>query len=168
MGCPRKKEPLGRDGKRHRVGKRGRCLRSSARLPPGRCPHHDLHRFPGTSSDDPQHVQDRRRDAPGCLPRLGPRARVPCPLHLRRPSGRDGMPPDRLRPPRLRVSPGGPGPRRRGSPVRHQVQHSFPPFLRRIPHIARDPEDRGSGRGGTQEDGQREVPQGFPRESAQS
>ena len=25
-----------------------------------RCTHHHLHRFSGTSSDDPQHVQDRR------------------------------------------------------------------------------------------------------------
>ena len=43
-----------------------------------------------------------------------------------------------------------------------QVQHSFPPLLRRIPHVARDPEDRGSRRGRAQEYGQQEVPQGFP------
>ena len=38
----------------------GRCRRRRARFSRYRCHHHHLYRFSGSSSDDPQHVQDRR------------------------------------------------------------------------------------------------------------
>ena len=40
---------------------------------------------------------------------------------------------------------GGHGPGRRGPPVRHQGPGAFPALLRRLPHLPRDPEDRGLG-----------------------
>ena len=75
----------------------------------GRRPDHHLHRFPGPAAHDPQHVQDRRRAASRCIPRIRPCPRVPCPVHLRRPQRRYGLPPDRLRNACLRLRTGGYG-----------------------------------------------------------
>ena len=38
----------------------GRSRRRCPRFSRYRCHHHHLYRFPGSSADDPQHVQDRR------------------------------------------------------------------------------------------------------------
>ena len=50
----------------------------------GRSDHH-LHRLSGPAADDPQHVQDRRRAAARCLPRVRPYRGRPVSEHLRRP-----------------------------------------------------------------------------------
>ena len=59
---------------------------------------HHLHRVAGPFIDDPQHVQDLRRTAALRVPRLErARTRRPRAFDIRRPSGRDGLPPDRFR-----------------------------------------------------------------------
>ena len=75
------------------------------------------------------------------LPGFGPRLGVPCSLHLRRPPGCHGLPPDRLCPPRFRFRPGGSGSRRCRPPRGYQVKCSFPSLLRRLPYLSRDSED---------------------------
>ncbi len=90
--------------------------RLGARVACGRSPHHHLHRLPGAFAHAPQHVQDRRRAAPRRVPRLGPRRRHPRALHLRRPPGRDGGPPHRLRPALFLLGAGGDGPGPGGAP----------------------------------------------------
>ena len=78
------------------------------------------------------------------IPRFRPRPRHARPEHLRRPAGRDGRAPDRLRHP-LRQAPsrnvmdlaGG------RPPGRHRIQSiPFCQLLRRFPHLPRNPEDR--------------------------
>ena len=64
---------------------------------------HDLHRLPGPAADDPQHVQDRGRADALRHARGRAHAGHPRALDLRRPLGRDGLPPDRLRPARARA-----------------------------------------------------------------
>ncbi len=102
----------------------------------------DVHGVPGPAADDPQHVQDRRRaDARG-HPRRGPHGRDPCPVDLRRPQRRHARPHDRLGDARGGLGPGGARLRPRG-PCRDAAgAGAVPPLLRRLPHLARDQQDR--------------------------
>ena len=96
-------QPLGRrprDG-RDAVGRRRRG-RGPRRAPGGR-PGDDLHGLPGPAPDDPQHVQDRGRADAVHHARGGAHAGHPRPVDLRRPLGRHGLPPDRLRDARART-----------------------------------------------------------------
>ena len=49
---------------------RGRCGGYRTRLSGSRCAHYHLHRISGSSADDPEYVQDRRRAASLCIPRF--------------------------------------------------------------------------------------------------
>ena len=64
------------------------------------------------------------------------------PLDLRRPLRRDGLPPDRLRHALLGLRAGGPRPRPRGPRRDPRGPGALPPLLRRLPHLARGPQDR--------------------------
>ena len=64
------------------------------------------------------------------------------PLHLWRPPGRDGRTPDGLRHAGRRLRAGGDGLGRCGTLGYPQVTHPVRQLLRRLPHLARDPEDR--------------------------
>ena len=106
----------------------------------------DVHRVPGPAADDPQHVQDRRRADAGGDPRRRPHDRDPRPLDLRRPQRRDARPHDRLGDARRRLGPGGARLRAR-RPCRDAARAGpVPPLLRRLPHLARDQQDRGARR----------------------
>ena len=67
----------------------------------------------------------------------------PCPVHLRRSQRRYGLPPDRLCHACFRFRTGGYGSGAGGPSVRHQGQRALRALLRRLPHLSRDPEDRG-------------------------
>ena len=120
----------------------GRRRWRSPRLAHDGLAHDDLHGVAGPAPDDPEHVQDRGRALPLRVPRLRPFACVELAVHLRRPGRRDGLPPDGLRDARVEQRAGsarhGDG-RARGDA---QVEGSVPPLLRRLPHLARGPEDR--------------------------
>ena len=88
----------------------------------------DVHGLAGTAADDSEHVQDIRRAAAGRVPRFGPRTGRAVAVDFRRPSGRDGHPPDRFRRnagDEQRTGSDGPG-RRRPDPV---AIRSRVPFL---------------------------------------
>ena len=90
-------EHLGDGPQRLRDAVRGRRGRRGARRAAGRRADDDLHGVAGPAAHDPQHVQDRRRADLVRHARVGPHARHPRPLDLRRPLRRDGGPADRLR-----------------------------------------------------------------------
>ena len=97
---------------------------------------------PGPAADDPQHVQDRRRADAGGDPRRRPDDRHPRPVDLRRPQRRDARPHDRLGDARRRLGPGG-ARLRAGRPRRDAAGAGpVPALLRRLPHLARDRQDR--------------------------
>ena len=99
--------------------------------------------------------------------RIGPCAGRPVPLHFRRPSGRDGRPPDRLRHARLVQRAGSDGSGRYRPSGVDQVADSVHALLRRIPYLARNPEDRNDRRGGSygpaRPSGARRVPRPRPQ-----
>ena len=70
---------------------RGRRSRRSARLPCGRRTDNHIHRFSGSSADDPQHVQNLRRNASRRFPCYGTRTRSSFAFHLRRSQRRYGL-----------------------------------------------------------------------------
>ena len=99
---------------------------------------------PGPAADDPEHVQDRRRADAGGLPRHGARGRHARAVDLRRPQRRHGRALDRLRACSSSVvGAGSAGPRRDRARGDARIAHAVPAFLRRLPHVARAPEDRG-------------------------
>jgi hypothetical protein len=102
-----------------------------------------LHGLPGPLADDPQHVQDFRRTSARRLSCQRARHRRTRPVHLRRPSGRHGLSPDRLCHAGLQFRAGVHGPVPGRSPVLYRVEHPLPAFLRRFPHLPRSAEDRG-------------------------
>lgn len=67
---------------------------------------------------------------------VSPRAGRAVAVYFRRPSGRHGDPPDRIRDDRHLVRTGGDGPRGRGAHRGAQVARAVPALLRRIPHLA--------------------------------
>ena len=101
-----------------------------------------LHRVAGAHADDPQHVQDRRRTDGVRHPRRRALAGDAGPVDLRRPPGRDGGAPDRLRPARLQLGAGSArhGVDRAGGDA--GVAHPLHPLLRRLPHLARGQQAR--------------------------
>ena len=115
-----RKNIFGTPGQGRRDGVRGRCSRYRSRFAGRRCSDHHLHGFSGSAPDDPEHVQDRGRAAPGRLPRLRALRRFPRPEHLWRSLRRHGLPPDRFRHARRGQRPGGHGPLAGGSPCRHR------------------------------------------------
>ena len=102
----------------------------------------DVHRVAGPAADDPQHVQDRRRADAGGHPRRGPHGRDPRAVDLRRPQRRDARPHDRLGDARRRLGPGGARLRARRPRRDAALAGAVPPLLRRLPHLARDRQDR--------------------------
>ena len=144
MGRRRQAEHLGQAGLRRRDAVRGRRRRRSPRHAGGRLPDHHLHRFPGAPPDDPQHVQDRRRDAAHRLPCDRPFTGVPVPRHLRRPLRRDGVPQHRIRHARRKLRPGRDGHGAGRTPLDISLDGSIPPVLRRLPHQPRSPQVRGN------------------------
>ncbi len=106
---------------RQGAGDAGRIRRSrrSARLPERRRSDHHLHRFSGSSSDDPEMYKIAGELLPACS-RHRPRSGFPHAEHLRRPLRHHGLPPDRLCHARRGQRSGGHGPRSRCSPCSHQ------------------------------------------------
>ncbi len=103
---------------------------------------HHLHCVAGPAADDPEHVQDRRRADSG-----GPARRRPVrcgagTVDLRRPFGRDGGAPDRIRAARLGLGPGSARPRAGGTGRHAGDPGAVRAFLRRVPHVARAEHDR--------------------------
>jgi hypothetical protein len=81
---------------------------------------------------------------PGRHPRGRPHDRDPRAVDLRRPQRRDARPDHRLGDARRRLGPGGARLRPRG-PRRHAPRaRAVPALLRRLPHVARDQQDRGA------------------------
>ena len=131
----RRTEPLGRGAGRGRdaVGRRRRGRR--ARRAAGGCAHDDLHGVAGPAADDPEHVQDRRRADGVRHARRGPHRRDPRAVDLRRPLGRDGVPPDRVRDAVLGLGAGGPRLRRDRARGDARGARAVPALLRRLPHL---------------------------------
>ena len=84
------------------------------------------------------------------------------PVDLRRPLRRDGLPADRLRPARLRLRPGSPGPRRHRACGDPALPRPLPPLLRRVPDLPRGREDRGVARRGPASPARRRGDRGAP------
>ncbi len=102
----------------------------------GRVDDHDLHGVTGPAADDPQHAQDRRRDAAHRISCFGPLAGLPVAFHIRRPFRRHVGAQHRLRPGRRRLGAGDLGPGRDVAPGHPGEQGAFPQLLRRLPHLA--------------------------------
>ncbi len=135
-------EPVGeRAGRRRDAVRGGRRWRPARRAAEGRA-RDDVHRVAGTAADDPQHVQDRRRADTGGDPCRRPDGRDPCSVDLRRPQRRDARADDRLGDARGRLGPGGARLRARGPCGDAARAGAVPPLLRRLPHLARDQQDR--------------------------
>ncbi len=97
----------------------------------------DFHVGAGLAADDPEHVQDRRRVDVDGFPRGRAIAGRPCLVDLWRPSGRDGLPGDRLGNAGLELRAGsdGYGPDRAGGDAGSaRADHAL---LRRFPHFTR-------------------------------
>ncbi len=137
-------EPVGHRAVGRRDAERRRRRRRGARRAAGRRAGDDVHGEPGPAADDPQHVQDRGRADAGGLPCHGARRRHPRAVDLRRSQRRDGRALDRLRAALVVVGPGGAGPRAHRPRGDARVAGAVPPLLRRVPHVARAPEDRGA------------------------
>ena len=136
LGRRRQEKPVENRALRYRDAKRGRSRRCDSRRAADRFLQHDLHRVAGLAADDSQHVQDRRRTDFGRLSRLCPLARRAGPLHLRGSQRRHGRPSDRLGPACFRFRAGSPGFRVHRPGRDLGGTPAFPPFLRRLPHIA--------------------------------
>ena len=156
-------EPVGQGpGRRRDAVRGGRGGRAARRAAEGRA-RDDVHRVPGTPADGPQHVQDRRRADTDGDPCRRPDRRDPRPLDLRRPQRRDARADDRLGDARGRLGPGGARLRARG-PCRDAAGPGpVPPLLRRLPHLARDQQDRAARRGRHPRAGPRRRRAGLPR-----
>ena len=132
--------------RRNRIGARDAVRRRSrwrrARIAAGRCADLHLYGFTGIAAHDPEHVQDRGRVPALRLPRFRTYPGLARPLHLWRPPGRDGRTPDGLCHAGRRLRAGGDGLGRCGTPGHAQVTRPVRQLLRRLPHLARDPEDR--------------------------
>ena len=146
MGESGQDQSLGRGpGDRRDAVGGGRCRRGARRAAGGSAGH-DLHGVPGPAPHDPQHVQDRGRADALHDARGGAHAGHARLVDLRRSLGRDGLPPDRLRAALLQLGAGGARPgghRPRRDP---RIARAVPALLRRLPHLARDREDRGAQR----------------------
>jgi hypothetical protein len=139
-------ESLGGGAVRRGNAERGRRCRRRARGAAGWRPGNDFHGQPGPAPDDPEHVQDRgRADASG-LPCDGACGRHACTLDLRRPQRCHGRALDRLRAAFVIVGAGSAGPRGDCTRRDTRIAGAVPAFLRRVPHIARAPEDCGDRR----------------------
>ncbi len=138
----RQEEPLGQRAHGGGDAVRGRSGRRRPRRAAGRVALDHVHGLSGPAAHDPHDVQSGRRAVAHLLARDRPLHRRPGSVHLRRPPGRHGRAPDRLRAARLQLRAGvaRPGARRVG---RHaQEPHPLHPLLRRLPHLARGAEDR--------------------------
>ena len=124
---------------RARAGAAGR----GARRAPGGRADHDLHGVAGPAADDPQHVQDRGR-ADAARSSTSPRARS-----RRRRSRSSATTPTSWRP----APPASPSSASSSVQEAHDLAliaqaatlagaHPVPPLLRRLPHLARDQQDR--------------------------
>ena len=135
-------EPLGPGPRRDRDAIGGWCGRRASRRAPEGCARDHVHGVAGPPAHDPEHVQDRRRaDAHG-HPCRGPDAGHARPLHLWRPQRRHARAGHRLGDARRRVRAGGPRLRPRRARGHPPVPDPVPPLLRRVPHVARDQQDR--------------------------
>ncbi len=145
--CGRPAEPLGQGPGRRPDAVRGGSRRGAARrAPEGRARDH-VHRVTGPPPDGAQHVQDRRRADAGCDPRRGPDGRDPRPVDLRRSQRRDARANDRLGDARRRFGPGGARLRVGGACRDPASPRAVPSFLRWLPDVARDQQDRAARRG---------------------
>ena len=142
VGRQGEEEPFRHACQAHGNAGRGRRLRRHAGRARGGRSRHDLHLRPGPDADDPADVPHRGPAAAGGHARGSAFRRDRGRLHLRRPPGRDGLPPDRLGAAGFLERAGVHGPRRGGAPVRHQGPRPRAALLRRLPHLPRDPEDR--------------------------
>ena len=142
MGEPGAAQRLGHRARGGRDAERGRGGRRPARCAAERCAGDDVHRLPGPAADDPEHVQDRRRADAGGAARGRPVARGAGAVDLRRPLGRDGRPPDRLRAARIGLGSGGPRPRARRAGRDAPDAGAVRALLRRVPDLARAEHDR--------------------------
>ena len=163
MVRPGPEEHLGHRAGRDRDAVRGGRRRRRARGAAGRGAHHDLHGLAGPAADDPQHVQDRRRADGVHHARRRAHRRDARAVDLRRPLGRDGLPPDRLRDARLGLGPGGPRLRRDRPRRDARGARPVPALLRRLPDLARGAQDRAADRRrpalpGARRDGRRAPP----------
>ena len=84
-------------------------------------------------------------------------------VDLRRPPGRHGHPPDGLRHAGHVIRTGGDGPRGCRTPGGPEGPRAVPALLRRLPHLARDPEDRAHRRGFAHVAARPRRPEGLPR-----
>ena len=132
----------GNGARGRRDAERGRGGRRPARRAAERRARDDVHRLAGPAADDPEHVQDRRRADAGGAACGSPVARGARAVDLRRPLGRDGRPPDRLRAARIGLGPGGPRPRARGAGRNAPDSGAVRALLRRVPDLARAEHDR--------------------------
>ena len=146
----------------------GRRRRSRARRAAGGVSRDHLYGVAGAPPDGAEHVQDRGgadalRDARGRADARDARA-----LDFRRPLGRHGVPPDRIRDAGVGIRSGGAG-LCRNRPCRDpRVAHPVPALLRRVPHVARDREDHSArGRDSARPDSGRPG-RGSPRPRADS
>ena len=115
----------------------------AARCAPGGRAGDDVHGVAGPAADDPEHVQDRRRADAGGHPRRGPDGRHPRAVDLRRPQRRDGRAHDRVGRCSCAGSRAGGARLRAGRPRRDAPGPGpVPALLRRLPHLARDRQDR--------------------------
>src|ERR1051326_3066752 len=142
VGGREAQEPLGHDSLGRGDAERRRRGRRAARRAADRLPGDDVHRIARPPADDSEHVQNRRRaDARG-LPHRRAHAGHARAVDLRRPQRRHGLPLRRLGDALLGERAGGAGLRvhRPGGDARGA--HPVPALLRRLPHLARDREDR--------------------------
>ncbi len=148
-------EHLGHGAARRRDAERGWRRGRRARRAADRRDDHHVHGVAGPAADDPEHVQDRRRaDADGLSRRRALAGRAGA-VDLRRSLRRHGRADDRLGDAVLELGAGGARPGAHRPERDARLAHSLHPLLRRLPHVARDQQDRSARRRGRARDDRR-------------